>query len=417
MNTILLTILMSLSLLVSHTYDTFFLAEPILDPVNCNSVVEDNMRVEEGKQQDSLKNDMFSNLSSPCICLLEMDSGTMIYGRNESERRSPASITKIMTLILAMDQVKGGGISLEDEVVVSEYAASMGGSQVFLEAGEKQSLDTLLKCIAVSSANDASVAVAEHIAGTEENFVRMMNEKAESMGLLNTHFVDCCGLSDCDEHYTSAMDVACMAKYLMMNHPEIEKYTQIWSENIVHHTRRGDSIFTLNSTNKLLRQSDFVTGLKTGSTAKAKYCFCATAEKENERMVAVVLGCDNPKLRFSEAKELLQYGFSVTERYEDDNQETLPDASVKLGMDNLVSVTYERPFSYVTFGEKREELRKEIEKGESLIAPIYKGDVVGKVLYFQGDHMVGEVNIVATKTVEKRNVRFCFRKLFDEFLL
>ena len=210
------------------------------------------------------------SISAPSAILIEASTGQVIYEQNASERRSPASITKIMTLLLAFEQIEAGKISLEDEVVTSEYASSMGGSQVFLAAGEVQTLDTMLKCIAVASGNDASVAVAEHIAGSEEAFVGLMNEKAAELGMEDTHFEDCCGLTNSDNHYSSAKDVALMSRELITKYPQVYDYTKIWMEDITHVTSQGSSIFTLTSTNKLLKQYQWATGLKTGSTAKAK---------------------------------------------------------------------------------------------------------------------------------------------------
>ena len=193
------------------------------------------------------------SISAPSAILMEASTGEIIYEQNASERRSPASITKIMTLLLTFEKLAEQKIALTDQVMVSEYASSMGGSQVYLAEGEIQTLDTMLKCIAVSSANDASVAVAEHIAGSEAAFVEMMNEKAASLGMVDTHFEDCCGLTDSDNHYTTAKDVAIMSRELITKYPDVYNYTQIWMEDITHETRQGTTKFTLSSTNKLLK--------------------------------------------------------------------------------------------------------------------------------------------------------------------
>ena len=257
-------------------------------------------------------------VSSPSVILIESSTGETIYEINSTERRSPASITKIMTLLLTFEALDSGKISLDDQVVTSEYASSMGGSQVYLAQGEVQTLDTMIKCIAVSSGNDASVAVAEHIAGSEEAFVAMMNERAQELGMVDTHFEDCCGLSDSDNHYTSARDVAIMSRELTVKHPDIFNYTKIWMEDITHETRQGTSNFTLNSTNKLLKQYQWTTGLKTGSTSKAKYCFSATASRDGIDLIAVVMGAPDYKARFGDAQALLTYGFSVCNIYIDE---------------------------------------------------------------------------------------------------
>ncbi len=229
------------------------------------------------------------DVSAPSYLLMEASTGQIICEQEADVRRSPASITKIMTLLLIFDHLDTGRIKLEDEIITSAYAKSMGGSQVFLEEGEVQTLDTMIKCIAVASGNDACVAVAEYIAGSEEEFVKLMNQKAEELRMDNTHFVDCCGLSDSDEHYTTARDVAIMSRELVTKHPEILNYTKIWMEDITHVTRQGSTTFTLSSTNKLLRQYEWTTGLKTGSTSKAKYCLSATASKDGIDLIAVVM--------------------------------------------------------------------------------------------------------------------------------
>ena len=237
-------------------------------------------------------------ITAPSAILIEASTGQVIFEKNATERRSPASITKIMTLLLTFEYLENGKINLKDSVLTSEHAASMGGSQVFLEAGETQTLETMIKCIVVASANDASVAVAEHIAGSEAAFVDLMNKKAVSLGMADTNFEDCCGLSDSDLHYTSAKDVAIMSRELISQYPQIYDYAGIWMEDITHNTARGSSTFTLSSTNKLIKQYPYATGLKTGSTSKAKFCVSATARKDDIDLIAVIMGCEIGKERF-----------------------------------------------------------------------------------------------------------------------
>ena len=258
-------------------------------------------------------------LASPSAILMEASTGTVLFEKNPDEIRSPASITKIMTLILTFEAIEKGRIKLEDEVSTSAYAKSMGGSQVFLEEGEIQTVDTLIKCITVASGNDASVAMAEFIAGSESEFVNLMNEKAAALGMNNTHFIDCCGLSSDAQHHTTARDVAIMSRELITKYPDIYNYTKIWMEDITHVTRQGTKNFTLSSTNKLLKQYQWTTGLKTGSTNQAKYCFSATANKDGIDLIAVVMGAPDFKIRFSEARSLLEYGFAITKLYVDEN--------------------------------------------------------------------------------------------------
>ena len=220
-------------------------------------------------------------VQAPSALLMEAGTGTVIYEKDPDTRRSPASITKIMTLILIFDALENGTLKMDDLVTTSAYAKSMGGSQVFLEEGETQDVETMIKCIVIASGNDASVAMAEHIGGSEQEFVRQMNERAAGLGMENTHFVDCCGLTDSTDHYTTARDIALMSRELITKYPKILEYSAIWMENITHVTRQGSKEFGLTNTNKLLRSYDGCVGLKTGSTSLAKYCVSAVASRNN----------------------------------------------------------------------------------------------------------------------------------------
>ena len=283
-------------------------------------------------------------IEAPSAVLLESSTGKVIFEQNARERRSPASITKIMTLLLTFEALDQGKIKLEDPVTVSAYASSMGGSQVFLAENEVQTLETMIKCIAVASGNDASVAVAEYIAGSEEAFVDQMNQKAAELGMVDTHFEDCCGLTDSDGHYTTAMDVAIMSRELTVKYPQVFEYTGIWMEDITHETRQGSSTFTLNSTNKLLKQYQWATGLKTGSTSKAKFCLSATATKDGIDLIAVVMGAPDYKARFKDAQTLLSYGFNVSDLYLDENTDALEDLRIEGGVEDTVPVRYQSEF-------------------------------------------------------------------------
>lgn len=340
-------------------------------------------------------------VNAPSAILMEGSTGTVIYEKNPDERRSPASITKIMTLLLTFEKIEQGKIALTDKVMTSTYASSMGGSQVFLAEGEEQTLDTMIKCIAVASGNDASVAVAEHIAGTEEAFVSLMNEKAQELGMENTHFVDCCGLSNSDDHYTTARDVAIMSRELITKYPEIYNYSTIWMEDIIHVTKQGEIPFTLSSTNKLLKQYQYTTGLKTGSTDKAKYCFSGTANKDGMDMIAVIMGAEDYKSRFSEAETLLNYGFSVCDVYEDNHQEQLPRLKVADGKAEQVSIAFAEPFRYVeTGGGDLGQMEKELVLPEEVQAPVKAGDIAGEMCYKLGGKVIGSSPIYFAEDVE-----------------
>lgn len=358
------------------------------------------------------------SISAPSAILIEASTGEMIYGQNFTERRSPASITKIMTLLLTFEYLDSGKAKLDDVVAVSEHAASMGGSQVFLAEGETQTLETMIKCIVVASGNDASVAVAEHIAGSEEAFVEMMNEKALELGMTDTHFVDCCGLSDSDEHYTCARDVAIMARELTRKHPDIFTYSQIWTEDIVHETRQGSSIFTLNSTNKLLKQYPYATGLKTGSTSKAMFCLAATATKNDVDLIAVIMGASDNKTRVSEAKELLTYGFLVCRLYVDENAEDLPEVMVEGGVEEAVGVKYAGEFRYLDVkGNDLDGIKKEMVIPAKVDAPVEAGAQAGEMKYFLGETELGSVPILFESTVEKAHFVDYLKKVMGSFLI
>ena len=358
------------------------------------------------------------DISADSAILIEASTGKVIFEKDATARKSPASITKIMTLLLIFDQIKAGKITLEDQVLVSNYASSMGGSQVYLAEGEMQTLDTMIKCIAVSSGNDASVAVAEHIAGSEEAFVDLMNEKAKVLGMEDTHFEDCCGLTDSDGHYTSAKDVAIMSRELTTRYPEIFNYTKIWMEDITHETRQGTSNFTLSSTNKLLKQYQWTTGLKTGSTSKAKYCFSATASKDGIDLIAVIMGAPDPKARFSEAKALLSYGFNNCKLYIDENKELLPELVLEGGVEEMVPIRYAGEFRYLdTEGNNLDQIEKQTDLPDKAVAPVKQGEEAGRVRYLLNGAEIGSVPIVYEKDVPKAEFKDYLKKTFGFFLL
>lgn len=357
-------------------------------------------------------------VTAPSVILIESSTGQVIYEVNASERRSPASITKIMTLLLTFEALDAGKVKLTDDVIVSEYASSMGGSQVYLAEGEVQSLDTMIKCIAVSSGNDASVAVAEHIAGSEQAFVDLMNERAAELGMADTHFEDCCGLTDSDNHYSTAKDVAIMSRELTVKHPQIFEYTTIWMEDITHETRQGTSKFTLNSTNKLLKQYQYTTGLKTGSTSKAKYCISATASKDGIDLIAVVMGAPDYKTRFGDAQTLLTYGFGVCSLYLDENQDALPKLAVERGVLDEAALKYEGEFRYLDLkGSNLNTVEKVVELPEKVQAPVEEGMQVGRAKYLLDGAEIGSVPILFAESVEKAGYTDYFKKVFGFFLL
>ena len=357
-------------------------------------------------------------LQSPSVLLMEPSTGQVIYEKNADERRSPASITKIMTLLVIFDELAAGNIKLEDEVSTSAYAKSMGGSQVFLEEGEIQTVDTLLKCIAVASGNDACVAMAEKIAGSEAEFVNRMNERVAAMGLQNTHFCDCSGLSDSDEHYTSARDVALMSKELITKYPQIYQYSTIWMEDITHVTKKGSETFTLSSTNKLLKQYPYTTGLKTGSTDKAKYCLSATANYKGMDLISVIMGAPDPTTRFGEAKKLLEYGFANCSLYQDDAKIAQKNVPIMGAIEKVAAIEAAGTFTYLnTTGADVSSITKKVELPASVEAPVQKGMRAGEIAYYLNEEKIGSVVLHFSEDVEKATFTDYFILSCKAFLL
>ena len=355
-------------------------------------------------------------LKSPSAILMEASTGQVIYEKDADTSLHPASITKIMTLILIFDAIKDGKIGLDDEVTVSEYAASMGGSQVFLEAGEKQTVDTMIKCISMASANDACVAMSEYIAGTESAFVAKMNERATGLGMNNTNFVNCCGL-DTDGHMSTARDIALMSRELITKYPQIHDYSTIWMDTIIHSTRRGDSEFGLTNTNKLIKQYEWATGLKTGSTGLAKCCLSASANKDGIDLIAVIMAAPDSKTRFAEAVNLLNYGFNTCDIYKDDGMPLLENIRISKGKKDYVNCRYEKEFSYMFINPvNHEDISKELHINENIAAPVYEGDTIGTLDYYYNGEKIGSVNVISSENIEKADFLTQIKKVFGRLL-
>lgn len=358
------------------------------------------------------------NLTSKAAILMEASTGKVIFEQNADEILSPASITKIMTLILIFEAIDEGKLDYDDMVTTSEHAKSMGGSQVFLETGEQQTVETMIKCIIIASGNDASVAMAEHIAGSEEEFVRRMNEKAASLGMTNTVFKDCCGLYDSMEHHSSARDVALMSRELLIQHPEIKNYTKIWMENITHVTAKGSSEFTLSNTNRLIKQYEWATGLKTGSTSLAKYCLSATAMKDGVELIAVIMAAPDYKVRFSEAVTLLNYGYNAVSLYEDMLADMPEKVNITGGTSDTVMLARPDSFRYICTGdEKPENITKQYNIPDKIKAPIEEGQTIGYADYFLNGNKIGSIELKACKKVSKASYIDYFRKICYKYIV
>jgi D-alanyl-D-alanine carboxypeptidase (penicillin-binding protein 5/6) len=387
--------------------------------IYASEVNTDDISVNEDAVETSVQADNPNlALTSKSAILMEASTGTVIYEQNPDEKLSPASITKIMTLILIFDALKEGKITLEDKVTTSAYAKSMGGSQVFLEEGEQQTVDTLIKCIVIASGNDASVTMAEYICGSEAEFINQMNQRAQGLGMTNTHFEDCCGLTDSTNHYTTARDVAIMSRELITKYPQIFNYSTIWMENITHVTAKGTSEFGLSNTNKLLKQYEWATGLKTGSTSVAKYCVSATAKKDGMDLIAVIMAAPDYKVRFSEAISLFNYGYSNCKLYTDSDMKLPEQVRIQNGVKDNLTCQYSKQFTYLSkSGENTSEITKEIKMNKDITAPIKKGDVVGQTVYSLQGTEIGSVDILAAESIKSAGFADYFKKVLNKMFV
>ncbi len=354
--------------------------------------------------------DNFSlNLDAKSAILMEAETGRVLYEQNADEALPPASVTKVMTLLLVMEAIDDKKIALDDKVVASEYASKMGGSQIYLKAGEEMSVEDLLKSVVVSSANDAAVALAEHIAGSESAFVSAMNKKAKELGMKNTKFENTNGLDDTTEnHVTSARDIAIMSRELI-KHEKILEYSSIWMSTI------RDGAFTLTNTNRLIRFYPGATGLKTGSTSKAKFCISATAKREGMHLIAVIMGAPTRDIRNEEAKKLLDYGFAnyALFSYEEANMQNLP----VLGGVSDWCKTSAKKYSIVLDKDVAKNITTKVELPENIAAPIKVGDKVGKISFINNGEVIGETDVVAAENVAKISYWEIFSRILKGFMI
>ena len=356
------------------------------------------------REQDSI------DLQLPCVSAILMDAatGTVLYEQNADAALPPASVTKVMTLLLVMEALDSGRIALTDRVTVSAHAASMGGSQVYLKEGETMCVEEMLKCVVIASANDCAVALAEYVAGSEEGFVAAMNARAAALGMVNTHFENTNGLDDtAKNHVTSARDIAVMSRELI-SHPKILEYSGIWMDSI----REGS--FGLTNTNRLVRFYPGCTGLKTGSTAKAKFCISATAEREGLSLICVIMAAETRDVRNAAATKLLDYGFANFSSFRAEGGSlTLP---IKGGVETACRVSYPAFAATVAKG-RAGAVERVIDLPEALIAPACEGETVGHVLYRLDGVEVGRVPVTAAQTVERMDFGTLFCRLLSKFLL
>lgn len=348
------------------------------------------------------------SIEAPSAILMEKSGGEVIYEKQAHERRPPASVTKVMTLLLITEAIERGDISLEDTVIASARAASFGGSCVFLEEGEKMSVDEMLKCIAVVSANDCAVAMSEFLCGTEEAFVARMNERAAELGLKDTHFCNCTGLFEDPEHYMSAYDIAVISRELI-KHELIKKYTTIWMDTI----RNGE--FGLSNTNKLVYYYDGCTGLKTGFTNDAMYCLSATAERDGIEFIAVIMHGQTIESRNEDAKTLLNYGFANYRLCPLRLSDVLPPVEVSLGNADTVQPVYEGPENALIAKNGSANIKYDLQLPDRVEAPVSKGDRLGTLTVSLDDKVLSEVPIVAGSSVERAGLSGIILFFLKEF--
>ena len=340
--------------------------------------------------------------------LMDVATGTVLYERNSHEPLAPASVTKVMTMLLIMEAIDSGKIGWDDTVTASETAAAKGGSQIYLKVGETMSVSDMVKSIAVSSANDCACAMAEHLAGSEAAFVEMMNTRAKALGMEDTHFVNCTGLDDGPEaaqHRTSAYDIALMSRELLKNHPDIKKFTTIWMDTV----RNG--AFGLSNTNKMVRFYNGATGLKTGFTSGAGYCLSAPAQREGMELIAVVMGCETSAERFNACKAMLDYGFANFALVTADTEQKM-EVPVKLGKEDSVLLEPGAEPKMLIDKAQKSTVTTQVTLEESVTAPVSRGQRLGTLTVKAGDQILAQVPLVAKTGVERLSFGDLFVKIF-----
>ncbi|NLD49639.1 MAG: D-alanyl-D-alanine carboxypeptidase [Clostridiaceae bacterium] len=349
-----------------------------------------------------------SELKAKALTLIDASTGQVLYEKNSDERLPIASVTKVMSMLLIMEALDSGRISMEDMVTTSEYAAGMGGSQAYIEQGEQFQVKEALKAVALHSSNDVTVSLAELVAGSEESFVVMMNEKAKELGMKNTKFLDCTGLTDID-HYSSAHDVALMSRELVTKHPRILEFTSIWMDTF------RDGKFELVNTNRLVRfYKGEVDGLKTGFTNAAGFCLAATAKRNGMRLISVVLGEADTNTRFAESKKLLDYGFANYESIQVNNKgDEVSEFDVKKGINRTAKALYANDVKLLLSRGEKGNVKNEVKLEESISAPVKTGQKVGEVIYSVNDKEIARVDLVSDRDVDKAS----FGRLFVKMVL
>ena len=359
-------------------------------------------------------NTSLTNLKSKAALLMDSGTGTVLLDKNSHEKHPIASITKIMSMLLIMEAIDAGIISYDTKVTVSEYSWSFGGSQVWLEPGEVFTVDELLKAVAIHSANDATVALAEAVAGSEEAFVAMMNQKARELGMKNTNFLDCTGLTDTG-HYSSAYDIAVMSRELLLRHPEITDYTSIWHAKFRENVP-GKNYVSLDNTNKLVRHYSGTVGLKTGYTSAAGHCLSAAAVRNGQQLISIVLGAPDSNTRFAECRKLLDYGFANFETVLADTMgDVIQQVEVKKGLQPVTNAVYKEDVKLLVRKGEKGKIERIVSLDNDIMAPVKSGQKIGEVIYKISGKEVGKADIVASSDVRRASFFRIMLKLMQEW--
>ena len=357
------------------------------------------------------------NINSKASLLMEAETGKILHEANSHEKLAPASVTKVMTMLLIYEAIEQGRITWDQLVTVSEHASSMGGSQVFLAPEEQQTVRDLVKSIVIASANDAAVAMAEFVSGSEEAFVAMMNKRAAELGMTNTHFNNACGL-DSNDHLTTAHDIALMSRELITKHPQVFEFAKIRIDKIYHKTKNGEEEFGLTNTNRLIRSYPGATGLKTGSTSQALFCISATAEKEGMILIAVVLGAPDPATRFDSAMKMFDHGYANYSISPQEEKGTpMSEIIVYKGKNERAKAVIEDQQHILVPKGKDIVIDSQIQVMDSINAPVAKGTKAGEIIYSHEGAEVGRGNLVIPEDIEKAQVKDMMKRVFSRWLV
>jgi D-alanyl-D-alanine carboxypeptidase (penicillin-binding protein 5/6) len=381
-----------------------------------SNAATDNTEYDAATVMKIMNKTSVTELKAKGAVLIDCNSGVVLQEKNSNEKLPLASVTKVMSMLLIMEAVDSGKLTYDTKVTVSDHSYRMGGSQVWLEPGEIFTVHELLQAVAIRSANDATVALAEAVAGSEEAFVSMMNDRAQELGMKNTHFLDCSGLTD-NGHYSSAYDIALMSRELLLNHPDITKYTTTWQAKFRENTP-GKKPVALDNTNKLVHYYEGTVGLKTGYTDVAGHCLSASAVRNGQQLIAVVLGEPDSNTRFAEARKLLDYGFANFETtLVNSKGEEVQPVEVKKGLQPQINAVYKQDVKLLLKKGEKGKIERKLKLAENLTAPVAKGQKIGEIIYMISGNEVGTADLVASNDVQKASFLRLFLRMLQEWFI